>query len=95
MGGLETHPYNLVHVPCLWRVAQCKQPNALNSLTSPGRKTNCHELTLTERAYLVGRQDASKSFSQISHKTSVSRSTVIDTVQNAEKKRQYRIPTIQ
>jgi len=46
-------------------------------------KTNCHELTPIERAYLVGRHDAGESFGHISSETGVPKSTIIDTVKNA------------
>src|SRR5438046_7504409 len=45
-------------------------------------KTNRHELTPIERAYLVGRHDAGESFGHISSETSVPKSTIIDTVKN-------------
>jgi transposase len=50
------------------------------------RKTNRRELSPTKRAYLVGRRDAGESFGQISSKTGIPKSTVIDTVKNASER---------
>jgi len=51
---------------------------------SSQHKTSRHELTPIERAYLIGRHDASESFNHISHETGVPKTTVINTVQNAK-----------
>ena len=53
---------------------------------STQHKTSRHELTPVERAYLVGKHDAGESFGQISHETSIPKSTVVDTVQNVKKR---------
>jgi hypothetical protein len=45
-------------------------------------KTSRRELTPVERAYLMGRHDAGESFDQISHKTGIPKTTIVDTVHN-------------
>ena len=50
------------------------------------RKTNRHELTPIERAYLLGRRDAGESFGQISCETGVPKTTVVDTVRKAKER---------
>jgi transposase len=54
----------------------------------PQRKTDRRELTPVERAYLVGRHDAGQSFGQISQETGTPKSTVVDTIHNAQKRDQ-------
>jgi hypothetical protein len=49
-------------------------------------KTSRHELTPTERAYLVGRHDAGDSFDKISHQTGIPKSTIADTIHNTQQR---------
>jgi hypothetical protein len=49
-------------------------------------KTNRHELTPVERAYLVGRRKAGESFGHISSETGVPKTTVIDTIKNTSER---------
>jgi hypothetical protein len=52
----------------------------------PQCKTDRRELTSVEQAYLVGRHDAGQSFGQISQETGTPKSTVVDTIHNAQKR---------
>jgi Transposase len=49
-------------------------------------KTSRHELTPVERAYLVGRHDAGDSFDKISDQTGIPKSTIADTIHNAQER---------
>jgi hypothetical protein len=48
-------------------------------------KTSYCELTLAERAYLVGRYDTGESFSKISDQTGIPKSTIQSVIKNSKK----------
>ena len=68
------------------QVFKVNKVNVFNSSMPTQHKTSRHELTPVERAYLVGRHDAGKNFDQISHKTGILKTTIVDTIHNAKER---------
>jgi hypothetical protein len=66
------------------RGIQCVYPS--NSSMPTQRKTSRRELTPAERAYLVDRRDAGESFDKIFKETGVHKTTIQNTVKNAQQR---------